>query len=382
MSRVLLVAVAAAALAGCGEAGSTRIVSNSLSVTFSVPLHGDRAADGRDMVRGAKLALQEAGGAVGELTIGVVALNSVERGESRWTPEQVADNARQAARNGTSVAYVGDLESGATAISLPLTDEAGVLHVAPLSAHTGLTRRAGPGEPERHYPSGSRTLARLVPTGAVQARALAGWMAADGVRSAALRDDDSLDGRGLAVDLRRALRTRDVAVADVGSPADAVILAGADVARLASYAARWRRDSRDTRMYAIGPAASAALADRLGARGEGVRLVTPVPPPRRTPEAARLASRYRAAFGAAPGPAALYGYEAMRGVVQAVRDAGPDGNDRPSVTHAFLTARRARSVLGPYAFDRAGDTTSTVLGGYRVAAGSLRLERILGESGR
>ena len=95
------------------------------------------------MVNAIKLAIEENGGKAGTLTITYVALDSSTREAAAWTDERVLDNARQAVRDINAIAYIGDRDSAATALSLPLTNEGGILQVSPTSSYDGLTRPGG-----------------------------------------------------------------------------------------------------------------------------------------------------------------------------------------------------------------------------------------------
>ena len=110
-------------------------------------------------------------------------------------------------------------------------------------------------------------------------------------------------------------------------------------------------------------------------------MTSPLLPLAQRPEAARrMAERYRALFGADPPPAALYGYEAMRGVLDAIRRAGSDGNDRQAVIDRYLGMTVGDSVLGPYAIGKDGDVQGGSIGGFRVRSGRLQLERLRASS--
>ena len=218
MRRALALALAALApvAAGCGggNASSTRITSDTLTIYTGLPLRGEREADGRAVLRGEKLALDEVGGRVGDLDIGLVALDDTRTSTGRWDPRQVAANAREAAENPSTIAYIGDLDSGASAISVPIVNEIGVLQVSPLSGYTGLTRYADKGEPAKFYPSGRRTFARLVPTGAAEAHDLAAWMRDLGVERVVLVSDGLQEGLGHGTELQRILRDEGIGVAE------------------------------------------------------------------------------------------------------------------------------------------------------------------------
>ena len=79
--------------------------------------------------------------------------------DAPWSPVASGANARTATEDSTSIAYVGELESGATRTSLPITNDAEMLQIAPGSPAADLV---GPFEgsdevPEETQPSGLRT---------------------------------------------------------------------------------------------------------------------------------------------------------------------------------------------------------------------------------
>lgn len=384
------------ALAGCGSTSSTRITSSSLTIYTSLPMRGDRAAESRAVLRGEKLALQESGGRIGELRVGLVALDDTEPKKLTWTPGQAAANARQAAQNPTTIAYIGDLDSGATAVSVPITNEAGVLQVSPLSGYTGLTRRSDKGEPAKYYPSGRRTFARLVPNGAVEARALGSWLRDLGIANVAIVTDGRQDGLGTVRDLSRALERAHVKLLDVvevdpdernlADPAEKVALLGSQGVVYAGAtppaAARLLRAvhaaAPGTPLFATSASVHGAFASSLGSAAAVMHVTSPLVGADHGPSAARrMADRYRRTFGAEPPPAALYGYEAMRSVLQAIHDARSRGNDRSGVTAEYLERRRENSVLGSYEIDELGDTSLQGYGAFGVTGGRLRFERTL-----
>ena len=76
-----------------------------------------------------------------------------------------------------------------------------------------------------------------------------------------------------------------------------------------------------------------------------------------------------------PEPYAIYGYESMRLVLDAIATAGPRGADRAEVLRILQATRRRASVLGTYDIDRNGDTTLTDYGVYRISGGRLAFDR-------
>ncbi|HEX3618493.1 MAG TPA: hypothetical protein VHU61_18245 [Solirubrobacteraceae bacterium] len=101
-----------------------------------------------------------------------------------WSATAVVGNAHRAASDANTVAYIGDLNSGATALSLPILNQAGIVQITPGSGYTGLTNSVKPyktmpitgaDEPGKYYPQGTstdkRTLLRMIPNDLVQASA-------------------------------------------------------------------------------------------------------------------------------------------------------------------------------------------------------------------
>ena len=74
-----------------------------------------------------------------------------------WDPGQTTVNARLAVQNKNTIGYIGDLNSGATAVALPLLNRVGIPEISPASTAVGLTQRQSrgrrPGEPEKYYPT-------------------------------------------------------------------------------------------------------------------------------------------------------------------------------------------------------------------------------------
>jgi branched-chain amino acid transport system substrate-binding protein len=395
-----LIAALAAIATGCGsgDAGSSRIGSDTLTVYTGLPLRGERAGEGRAVLRGEKLALDDVGGRVGAFSVGLIALDDTKTSTGRWDPGQVAANAREAAENPGTIAYVGDLDSGASAISLPITNEVGALQISPLSGYSGLTRPADKGEPDKYYPSGKRTFARLVATGAHEAPALAGWIRALDVGQVTLAYDGLQEGLGQGTEIERALQAAGVDVADVvrvdpgENPPDVadeardiarglprgLVYAGASTRTAVALLRAVHDRSPETELFATSGVSGPELAAALPGAQRRLHIAGPLLPLAQRPATARrMARRYRELFGAPAPPQALYGYEAMRDVLSAIRRAGRHGNDRQAVIDALFAGGPRDSVLGAYTIDARGDTTNDAVGGFGAQAGRLRFERIL-----
>jgi branched-chain amino acid transport system substrate-binding protein len=197
------VCLAALALAGCGGGDDEphRVEGEVATVYSSAPRHGVSAAVADEVLAGERRALEERDGRAGGLRIRLRQLPATDDRERPWDPGLVAENAGRAADDPSAIAYLGELDYGATAVSLPITNDAGLLQVSPGDGLTSLTRRA-PGRPrngpERYYPSGTRSFVRVGPTDLSEAELIVERIQASGASRIALVFDREIYGRELA----------------------------------------------------------------------------------------------------------------------------------------------------------------------------------------
>jgi len=119
-----------AALAGCASTARIR-PGEHVTVYVSAPLSGPQAARGRAAVAAARRALARERGRLRRPAVRVVYMDDAKPGAA-WDQVAVAANARRATEDSTAVAYVGELARPATRISRAITDQAGLLQVAPV----------------------------------------------------------------------------------------------------------------------------------------------------------------------------------------------------------------------------------------------------------
>ncbi len=164
---------------------------------MSGPLEGPRAATGRAIADGARLALSRARGRAGQIRVRGVYLDDTEDGDLSLA--RTAANARRATADVTAIGYIGELDSGSTRVSLPITNQAGIAQVSAGSTAVDLTRLppVGDARPERLLPSEDETFARVVPDDEVQARAAAVWAERMGASRVGVVSDGSQFARVL-----------------------------------------------------------------------------------------------------------------------------------------------------------------------------------------
>lgn len=397
---VALAAAAAAVLAGCGGSGGKHGAHGALTIYASLPRHGLPSLTASAVAAGAHLALADAGGRAGGRRVRLVPLDSTAPGADTWDPGTVEANARRASDDQSAVAYLGELDTGGSAISIPVTSSTGLLQLSPLDGLSVLTHPdpTNPAEgPARYYSNGRRTFLRLVPPDFLQADALVRWARDAGARSIAIVRDDRLSGRALARETGDAAARLRIPVTDIeearhgapdytslahdlaAKPAEAVIYTGLGGV------------SADRLLAAVSRALPhAAVYAGVGIdSGGAVPSVKPVDALERVgPEsvygavARSVLRRLRAERGGASVPVqALYGYEAMRLILEAIDAAGNHGGERAAVLRAALRPRVRRSPLGTYSITASGDAAPARFASYRLFAGSGQYLGLRGPSG-
>ena len=397
MRRALsLLLVAASCLAvACGREGeqpTTRVVGDRMTVYASLPGHGSDAAAGAAAEIGMRAALADAGGRVNGRDVELKVLSSTRPEDESWDPGTVEENAERAVEDETTIAYVGELDRGASALSLPVTNRAGILQLSPADGLASYTRRP-PGRPragpERYYPGDRRNFVRMVPSDLESARAIVAALRAGDVRRLAvihgagiadreletmvlwmLRDGPATVFRGDAPD-RDALEPPDLE----GEDGDADGVPSDEPEELTELIDELEEARPDALLY-VGPAdeggveALRAIATRLpdlpvvggpplaraaglagmpaaGCAMTGVPVADELPPRGR-----RLLERLREEAGDPDlGGEAVLGYEAMRRALAAVEEGGAD-------RRRVVAAARPAAVDGPageYVIDRRGD---------------------------
>jgi branched-chain amino acid transport system substrate-binding protein len=397
----LLILVAAVGLSGCLGRGdhrdeSARISGGTVTIYTSLPRHGVSHAAGAAVAAGQRLALADAGGRAGGLRVRLIGLGSTEPGERLWDPGRVNANAERAADDDTTIAYLGELDYGASAVSVPVMNDAGILQVSPGDGLTSLTLeppgrpRAGPA---RYYPTGVRNFLRLVPNDLLQAETMLEQIRARGAERLAVVVDQGIYGRELAGEIvARARRDGpdpvdteeytgrvddipDLARSLAESRPDAVVFAGVAGPGIGRLLAAIDAEMPGVPVFAT---SGMLVRDRpIPAAPWSVEAYTPIRPAAALPRwGRRVLRRLRAHEGAyVARPEAVYGYEAMRLVLDAIAQAGPD---RSRVIAAALAVRKRSSPLGPYGVRATGDVDDERFALYSLRNGRFEFVRIVG----
>jgi len=384
-----LVAAGAIVLAACGSSKS----ANTLDVYSSLPLQGATSTQTGPTVQGIRLALDQAGGKAGKWKIDYTSLDDSTASAGNWDPGATGANARKAASDSHAIFYIGEFNSGASAISIPILNQAGVPQVSPANTYVGLTVAepgSAPGEPQKYYPTGKRTYLRIVPRDRIQAAALLETMQKDGCTKVAIANDKDTYGQGLAALLELEKGTYGI---------DIVSNTGIDpkAANYRAYAQTIKSQGADCFVFSgvtanggvqivkdvnaalptakiYGPDGVCTSAWMNPAKGGVPASIQPkmqctvaTLDIKAYPGGNQFLAAYKAKYGsAAPDPYAIYGYEAMKLGLDTISSLGSKGNDKAAVLAALFAIKARNSVLGTYGFDKNGDTTLKSYGLYKV----------------
>jgi branched-chain amino acid transport system substrate-binding protein len=388
----------AAAITACGGGGSSTTsegggAGGEVSIYSSLPLTGASTAQTKPLVNGIKLALDQAQNKAGDFTVNYTSLDDATAQAGQWDPGQTAANARKAASDDSTIMYIGEFNSGASEVSIPILNNAGIPQISPANTYVGLTTDepgSAPGEPDKYYPTGTRTYTRIVPRDSIQAAADLMAMEDAGCTKVAIANDKEAYGAGLADLIELEVDQFDL---------DITSNTGIDpkAANFRSYATQVKNEGADCFFFAgivsngavqLTKDVNTAVPDAKIFGGDGVCTNTytgekegGVPADiapliqctvatldlKSYPGGQEFLKAYSDKYGESnPDPYAIYGYEAMSLALDTIESAGSDGNDRAAVLEALFNTKDRNSVLGKYGFDENGDTTLTSYGLYKV----------------
>ena len=395
----------AALAAGCGSSRDEplgRIVGRTLTIYVAAALHGQSASTGLAVVRGARLAVQAIHGRIGRYRITVKTLDDSTQSHAGWDPGQTINNARLAGADPTTIGYLGDQDSGASAISIPVLNRAGIAQISATSTAVGLTSDgtgAEPGEPDKYYPAGFRTFARVAGSDAIQAAVQVKLQRSSGCTRTFVVADGEVDGEDMAASFDLAARAaglqvvatqqfdpratdyRALAASIASTGADCMLLAAITDSNAVALTHQLSSAVPNLRMFATSGVANGAYAAGLP-RALDARVLITSPAlgadayPRR---GAAFLAAYARQYGATE-PAAILCYEAMNLMLDSIARATDHGRktaERSKVVDELFETERRRSVIGTYSIASDGDTTANRYGVWTIVGGRLDFSEAL-----
>jgi branched-chain amino acid transport system substrate-binding protein len=294
-----------------------------------------------------RLALSQLGSKVSGFTINFKVLSA-----------KPSANARTAIQDTSAIAYLGELEPGASAGTMGISNAQDLLQVSPTDTALELTQStpAVHGAPNDYYEAKGtygRTFARVVPSSAAEAKAQTALMGSLNVKKLYVTNDGTPYGKAIAYAVRKDASGTRISVATGPLTATAVSASGADAL-----------------FFGASSEKAATAANELGSAAGNAKIFvpsalasTPLPSgtyvsepgflPKDLPALAKsqFVKPFEARYGHAPATEAIFGYEAMAAVLAVLQKAGGQANNRTTVVHDFFAIRNRQSVLGTYSID-------------------------------
>jgi|GEM_PF-58661 len=371
-------------------AAAFEVEGNTLTIYSSLALQGPLSEVNGDVLKAERIALAERGNQVGSYQIELVSLDGSTAQKQGWDSAQTSANAQRAAADPSTIAYIGEFNSGASADSIPILNKAGILQISPTNTAIGLTSTdaADPGSPEKYYPTGRRNYVRVIPNDTAQAAAQLLYVRQNDAREVFVVHDPDVYGRGLSNKITNLASRKGISI--VGNEE-----LSPDTTRYQSLVDRVQNSGADAFVFegvssdnsiALIQALHAALPDLLffgsdgfkdptfakgiGSAAKNTYVTFPARKPGTyPPQADAFFESFRQLYGHDPTAFAIYGYEAMSVVLDALDSLGSDANNRADVIEAVFAIEDRESALGNYSIDANGDTNLPYYGGYRIADG-------------
>jgi branched-chain amino acid transport system substrate-binding protein len=322
----------------------------SLTIYSSLP---KKNADGQpnkrttDIENAIKLALTQNNRKAGKFTIKYERLDATdENGAS--PPQKIQDNARTAAEDDKTAVYIGDFRSSASIESIPILSRAGIPQISPNSTRVGLTvgdSLSDTDEPDRYYRGVARNFVRVIPNDDVQAAALSALMRKDGCDKVATIYDGSDYSQGLSVLMRlangpkrsfsedvrpkeRGKRYGELAETARRRRVDCFLYMGTDNPNTFGIFEAFADKLPDATLYGTDGVSESSLMDANGDLPKFATRVKLMVPPRDLCRYKGFREDFESEYdGAVPDPDAIYGYEAMKLALDAIKESGSGTED-------------------------------------------------------
>jgi branched-chain amino acid transport system substrate-binding protein len=391
--------MACSTLPSFGGVGGGFTDSPVIKIISSLPRTGSASAQAQTMVNGIRMAIDEAGGKVGNFTIKYEDWDDASPERGQWDPAVEAANAQRAVQDPDIMAYIGTYNSGAAKIAMPILNKASLAMVSPANTYPGLTK-PGTGEanePQVYRPSGKINYFRVVPADDIQGEVAAQWARELGVKKVFVLHDRELYGKGVADVFKRACGRLGIQVVGYegidpkaanyrslvtkikSTDADMVYFGGTTQTNAGQIAKDLVAGGSRAKLMVPDGCREQALIESAGKDNLNDRAYVTfggLPPDQLKGRGKEFYDSYKKKYNSEPEAYAVYGYEAARVVLEGIKRA--DRKDRESIRAAIAGLRDFDGVLGKWSFDQNGDTSLKVMAVEEIKDGKFTPVKIVG----
>ncbi len=377
-----------------------------LKIVSSLPRTGSSNAQTTTIVNGIRLALEEVGNKVEGVEIVYEDWDDASPERGTWDPAIEAKNADAAVADQEVVALLGPYNSGASKISMPKLNQAGLLQISMGATYAGLTK---PGfgeanEPQVYRPSGKVNFFRVVPADDIQGVVGAKWAKDEGAQSVYILHDRELYGKGIAEVFKKtaeadgikvhgfegidpkASNYRALATKIRARKPDVVFYGGLTQTNAGQLAKDLRVSGVKAKLFVPDGCYEQAFILAAGAENLNDNVFITfggVPGKLLTGKGQEFYKKYKAKYNAEPEAYAAYGYESASVVLGALKKVLSGGkkdkiaNIRSELIDQVSGLKDYDGALGVWSFDSNGDTNLTTMSGNTVTNGEMTFVKLL-----
>ncbi len=176
-------------------------------IASDLPLIGGSRTQTIQMNKAIAYLLDQQDWKAGDKKIAFQACNDATAQLAKWDPTKCSANAHAYAGNSSLIGVIGTFNSGCAAIEIPVLNQApggGLMLLSPANTYGCLTEPCAGDEPEKYYPSGKRTYARVAPSDPNQGAVDAKFLQSKGVKTVYILNDKEAYGLGVAKNFKGA----------------------------------------------------------------------------------------------------------------------------------------------------------------------------------
>jgi len=359
-------------------------------VPSDLPLQGSSRSQTIEMTKAINFELKSHGYKAGKYTVGYQSCDDSTAQAGKWDPAKCSANAQLYSRTREVIAVIGTFNSGCAEIEVPIANRVSLQYVSPANTYIGLTHRpALPGEPNKYYPTGKRTYARVVAADDFQGSADVLLTKQIGKKKVYVLNDKEAYGFGIASAYRnvakgakslgvtivgftawdpKAASYEDLATKIKNSGADAVFLGGLECENGGKVIKDLKAGIPDVTL--IAPDGFSSFKDTIAHAGdasEGMYISIAGEPYKNLPAAGKqFAQKFGKSIHLTPSkvnPYSNYGATAMLVVLNAI--AKSNGTRASVASHVYNTSFPT-TPIGSFKLNKNGDTNAGVISFYKI----------------